>query len=267
MRKGRPPKPAPAPERQSSRIRGLPAHSPTVEAVLASNRPTSSSSNADQETEQALPGAASAVQLLSPSLQAQSTDPFLLVQPPAEAETARTQYYDSYLEELGDTELSYSELGPESENSFASVTDSEEILQAAELTLVNLHSTAIMTGPSFATVQQNFTAAFTRCQAHAKKLPITEHDLAEAKRLLPGLRDYLTQAKAHLPEIGGLGPGDPAVRLHNTISQFVQEATKSITDLAAEIDGLQSPASDATRSRAGTGSDATKASVLSLIHI
>ena len=208
-----------------------------------------------------LPGAASAVQLLSPSLQAQSTDPFLLVQPPAEAETARTQYYDSYLEELGDTELSYSELGPESENSFASVTDSEEILQAAELTLVNLHSTAIMTGPSFATVQQNFTAAFTRCQAHAKKLPITEHDLAEAKRLLPGLRDYLTQAKAHLPEIGGLGPGDPAVRLHNTISQFVQEATKSIADLAAEIDGLQSPASDTTRSRAGTGSDATKASV------
>ncbi len=34
MRKARPDKPVPVPERHSSRIRGLPAHSPTVEAVL-----------------------------------------------------------------------------------------------------------------------------------------------------------------------------------------------------------------------------------------
>lgn len=253
MRKNKADKPVPVPERQSSRIRGLPAHSPTVEAVLASNRPSSSSSTADPETEQALPGAPLAVQPLA--------DPLLLVEPLDEAETARTVYYDSYLEALTDTELSYSELGPESDISFTSVPESEALLDAANLTLVGLQSTAIMTGPSFATIQQRYTEAFAQCEGHARKLPLTDHDLAEAKRILATLRDYLTQARAHLPEIGGLEAADPAVRLHNTISQFIQEAGQSITELTKDVEALQPPASVETRPRTDTGSQATKTSV------
>ena len=166
MREPRKQKTVPPPERQSSRIRGIPATSPTVEAVVASNRSASSSSTTEAETEQALPGAAPAVLLPAPE-PGLSAD-LLQVQPQVEVDTAKTQYFDSYLEGLLDTELSYSELAPESDTSFTSVPESEAILEAAEATLI-LNSSVIMTGPSFATIQQRYATAYTTCENHAKK--------------------------------------------------------------------------------------------------
>ena len=253
MPRRKPDKPVPVPERQSSRIRGLPAHSPTVEAVLASNRSTSSISTAEPETEQALPGAPLAVHI--------PADLPLLVEPQAEAETARTVYYDSYLEALTDAELSYSEIAPDSDLSFNSVPEAETLLDEANQTLVGLNSTAVMTGPSFATIQQRYGDAYTRCEGHAKKLPLTDHDISEAKRILPTLGDYLTQARALLPEIGGLQAPDPALTLHDNISQFIREAGQAITDLTNDVEALQPTASVDIRQRSGTGSQVTKTSV------
>ena len=258
MREPRKQKTVPPPERQSSRIRGIPATSPTVEAVVASNRSASSSSTTEVETEQALPGAAPAVLLPAP----ESGPPadLLQVQPQVEVDTAKTQYFDSYLEGLLDTELSYSELAPESDTSFTSVPESEAILEAAEATLI-LNSSVIMTGPSFATIQQRYATAYTTCENHAKKLPLTEHDITEAKRILGTLNPFLTQARAQLPDVTGLQPTDQAVILHNTITEFIREAGQGITNLTREVEALKLPASDHSRPRADTGPMATKATV------
>merc|ERR1712074_142268 len=119
--------------------------------------------------------------------------------------TSRSLYFDSVLPEADQLEeLSYSELVQNSDSSFSSAAELS-ILDRAEVTLVGLHSTAVMTGAqqSFASVKKKYEDAFLKCQSHAKKLPLTELDYAEARRILPLLPPLVEAAKPHIPDVSG----------------------------------------------------------------
>ena len=201
--RGRSQRPASVAERSSSRLRGLPptSSSPTPRVVRTSSLPAS------QELSIALPGATSAVQTplppevvqVSPSSSPHSVQEVFSPRESLQG-TAQSLYFDSYLEVGREEELSYSELIPGSDNSFSSVTE-VSILERAELTLVGLHSTAVMTGvqPSFASVQKSYQDAFIKCQFHAKKLPLTELDYARPRESFHSSRDLLTQLNRTFP--------------------------------------------------------------------
>ena len=113
----------------------------------------------------------------------------------------------------------------------------------AEVTLVGFHSTAVMTGPqqSFASVKKRYEDAFLKCQTHAKKLPLTELDYAEARRILPLLPPLVEAAKPHIPDVSGEEPGSQAIQLYDTITKFIRDANDAFDGLSKEVNDLRPP--------------------------
>ena len=241
MRRGRT-KETPVPVRQSSRVRGIPAPSPTAEAVVASNRHDSSEDEIQQEHPEAdltapfsqpeelhLPAADQQFQEV---LQGRGTLPL-------ERDLASSQNFEADLEALSlPGDLTYSEQDGLTDASFTSAPDSDG-LDIGDHTVVQGNTAEpTMAAARYETLKQTFDTTFTRCQGYAKKLPVEADNVSEAKKILPTLQGILGEIKGLTPDVSLPSVSQTDKKLAEDIDVFLVEVQESIDELTKEVNAL-----------------------------
>ena len=98
-----------------------------------------------------------------------------------------------------------------------------------------------MAASNFAALEQTYTAHFVKCQGLAKLLPVEEHNIAEARKLLPTLRGILEQIRGTIPDVTLATASEANKKLATDINKFLVEAEESNKELSKEVEALSAP--------------------------
>ena len=94
---------------------------------------------------------------------------------------------------------------------------------------------------TFASLQQTYTNDFVKCQGLAKQLPVEDHNIANARKLLPTLKGIMEQIRGIIPDVTLASVTEADKQLATDIKKFLAEAEESSKELSTEVEALSAP--------------------------